>query len=125
MTPMTMEKNTMTTIDNKETTSTAAAAHDDHWSSPRIDLAADENGWRLFADLPGVLAADLELTVEERALKLQARRSDRPQSGYRRSLILPDGCDPEAITARLENGLLKVEIGSSRAARPRRIAVTA
>jgi HSP20 family protein len=49
--------------------------------------------------------------------------SEREFGAFRRSLELPQGCDPDRITAEQDNGVLTVKIARLKEATPKHIAV--
>lgn len=89
------------------------------------------------AELPGVDAKDLDLTVQQDVLTLTAKREAPVPEGYRvhrrerdaatfaESFTLPCRVDLEKTSARLEDGVLTVRMAKSPESRPRRIAVSA
>ena len=87
----------------------------------------------LTADAPGVKKADVVVTVEGGALTLTATRAtaapgrllhgERRDWTFRRTWSLPDGVDPERITASLVDGVLTLAIEKPAAQRPRQINV--
>ncbi|MCB9765078.1 MAG: Hsp20/alpha crystallin family protein [Alphaproteobacteria bacterium] len=99
----------------------------------RLDLFESDDAFLVIAEVPGVRAEDLELSVEKDTLSLSATTTE-PEPGrvverqfapvtWRRSLKLPDGIDAERITARFEDGLLRVDLPRSAAQRRRRIPI--
>jgi HSP20 family molecular chaperone IbpA len=104
--------------------------------TPPIDIYETENGLVLYADLPGVVKEGLDLQVQDNRLTLFGRvkqRDDQPgqliheeyqEGDFLRSFILSDEVDHERITARLNNGVLRVELPRASHTKPRRIEVT-
>ncbi|MCP4788381.1 MAG: Hsp20/alpha crystallin family protein [Fuerstiella sp.] len=103
--------------------------------NPPIDIYETDDGLVLYADLPGVTTEGLELQVQDNRLALFGRvRND--QNGrailheeykvgdFLRSFILSDEVDHENISARLTNGVLRVELPRSQRTEPRRIQVS-
>jgi HSP20 family protein len=88
-------------------------------------------------DLPGVDTESIQLTVEKNVLSVRAERrwqpqegaevlvSERPQGVFSRQLFLGDALDTDRISARYENGVLKVAIPVAEKAKPRRVPVDA
>lgn len=119
----------------------AAATSDALTDSPRllfnppIDIYETTEGLVLYADLPGVNAEGLDLQVQDNRLSLFGRvdsKIDPSQvihqeyqvGDYLRSFILSDEVDHERITARLNNGVLRVELPRAHRPQPRRIEVS-
>ena len=84
-----------------------------------------EQGDRLVvsADLPGLDKGDVRVEVGDGVLTIQGERRDERESdedGFRRvervygsffrAIPLPEGVNPEAIEARLENGVLEIQL---------------
>ncbi|MFM7058219.1 MAG: Hsp20/alpha crystallin family protein [Planctomycetota bacterium] len=104
--------------------------------TPPIDIYETPDGLVLYADLPGVTADSLDLQVQDKRLTLYGRV--RPADGaivrvlhqeyhagdFLRSFILSDEVDHERIQAKLNNGVLRVELPRAARAKPRRIDVS-
>ncbi|MEZ6124444.1 MAG: Hsp20/alpha crystallin family protein [Planctomycetaceae bacterium] len=103
--------------------------------NPPIDIYETPEGLVLYADLPGVTAEGLNLQVQDNRLSLFGRVTPPEASGafvhqeyqvgdYLRSFILSDEVDHERISARLNNGVLRVELPRANRTEPRRIEVS-
>lgn len=104
--------------------------------NPPIDIYETADGLVLYADLPGVTSEGLDLQVQDNRLtlfgRIQQRQDDAGtvvheeyQTGdFLRSFILSDEVDHERISARLNNGVLRVELPRATRSQPRRIEVT-
>ncbi len=90
--------------------------------TPRVDILEGAEEMQLVFDLPGVADADVDLRVERGDLSLSAEDPARGRV-YRRAFSLPDTIDPDAVTAQLVSGVLRVSLGKRSEAKPRRIAV--
>ena len=102
-----------------------------------LHLAEEETRYVLSADLPGIDPEDLELSVKGRQLTVRARRelvsppgfetTHRERSSWRfeRSISLPEQVESDPITARLVDGVLRVEIPRAARAQSRTIPVNA
>jgi HSP20 family protein len=88
------------------------------------------------AALPGAKPEDVEITVTGTTLTITAataRASDGTDDRYlvreirrgslARTIVLPQGLEPDRATARFENGLLTLSIPKAVVARPRRIRI--
>jgi HSP20 family protein len=96
---------------------------------PPVDVFESDDGLRLVVDLPGVPKDALELNFDQGLLALVARRplgegDDAPFAEFRRRFELPRWIDGDKSTARLEAGVLTVELPKADAARPRQIQVS-
>jgi HSP20 family protein len=92
----------------------------------------------LDAELPGVKADQLQLSVNDGVLTLHGRVASAPRTGFqavhreydddadfRRAFTLPDNVDAGAITANARNGVVTITLPKAKASQPRRIAVNA
>jgi len=91
---------------------------------PRVDVADDEKSIRLIAELPGVKKEDVKILLEngfltvsgEKKSEFEANeeinvfRNERLFGKFERKFELPEDINPDEITAKFENGLLKISI---------------
>lgn len=103
--------------------------------TPPVDVVEDNTGITLYADLPGVSRDKLHLHVESDTLTIEAESDlDVPEglrSGhtevelgrYRRAFTLSSELDTGAVTAELNQGVLKLRIPKAQRAQPRRISI--
>lgn len=90
---------------------------------PRYDLVRLPDSYWILMDLPGVEKSDLEITTAggeltvagtRRKLELpehgELRRSERPYGRFRRTLALASDVDANAVSAKLENGVLRITL---------------
>jgi HSP20 family protein len=103
---------------------------------PAMDLLETEDHFVLRADLPGMTEDDVNIELEDTTLTISGQRKaeheERKEGAYRverafgsfsRSLTLPQGVDPEAVTANFEHGVLEVHVPKPEQRKPRRIAI--
>ncbi len=102
---------------------------------PPVDIFEDEAGITVIADLPGVSKEALNVKVDGDALTIEGdasiaapadievRYSEVRTPRYRRSFTLSRELDAEKIEAHLRDGVLKLRIPKSEAARPKRIEI--
>jgi HSP20 family protein len=103
---------------------------------PPCDIAEDEAGITLLADLPGVSRERLAIKVTGDNLVIEGTADvpigadmellygEVPSPHYRRSFTLSRELDPAKIDAKLTNGVLRLRIPKAEEARPRRIEVS-
>lgn len=104
--------------------------------SPRVDVVENENAILVTAELPGVKADEVELTVEGDTLTLRGEkkeeheekeknhhRVERRYGSFSRSIHLPSSVDPEKVVARSKDGVLTIEIPKREDAKPRNIRI--
>ena len=103
---------------------------------PAIDVAETTEGFVIRADLPGVDAKDVEVTMDKGVLTIQGSRNtttETEEEGYKRTervsgrffrrFNLPDTTDADAIAAEAKNGVLEIRIPKQPQIQPRRIQV--
>ena len=105
--------------------------------APAVDISENDAGIELVADLPGVRKEGLAVKVDGTNLTIEGSAEiDVPQNlepihgeirsrHFRRSFTLSRELDPSRIDAKLANGVLRMHIPKSEAARPRRIEIRA
>lgn len=103
---------------------------------PATDIHEDGDRFVLKADLPGLRAEDIEITVENGTLAIKGerkferedesgnyRRFERVEGSFQRNFTLPETADPEQITASSKDGVLELVIQKRATSQPKRIAV--
>ena len=103
---------------------------------PAMDLVETADHFVLRADLPGMTEKDVNIEIEERVLTVSGERKSEHETtkeGYHRverafgkfarSLTLPEGIDPEAVSASFANGVLEVRIPKPEERKPRKISI--
>jgi HSP20 family protein len=122
---------------NKPTESSAAVQNGTsrpNYVTPRANVVETKDGYVLEAELPGVGKDGLELTVENGKLTIVGRRAAVEQRGrqlyresrvadYRRSFELDPAIDTAKISARLDQGVLTLQLPKAEAVKPRKITV--
>lgn len=104
---------------------------------PALNLWEDENAFHVEAEVPGLTLENLELQVKGSELTIAGERTfpsaenvslhrrERATGRFERLVRLPADVDVEAVEAKLVNGVLTIKAPKSKAARPRKIEVTA
>jgi HSP20 family protein len=88
---------------------------------PAADVTISDNDVVLTLDLPGLTADDVEIELVDGYLAVRGERrrpelpdgsrnahSERGYGRFERRIALPDGVDPDAITASMDNGVLSL-----------------
>lgn len=122
----------MNAVCTPETCAPAEAGHVEY-QSPDVNIYETAEGYTLEADLPGVNKAGLELSLDQNTLTITGRRKARRVEGgnyresaeadFRRVFELDPAIDANRIAARIEDGVLTLELPKAEQARPRQIAV--
>jgi HSP20 family molecular chaperone IbpA len=101
----------------------------------RVEDYTEDGNYMIRAELPGVdPEKDVEVTVESGMLTIHAERREETKhdrhsefkyGSLTRSVTLPEGADPDHITASYDQGMLTVTVSVPEEAKPaaRRIAV--
>jgi HSP20 family protein len=103
---------------------------------PAMDLVETDDHFVLRADLPGLSEEDVNIEVEDNVLTVSGERKSEAQEqregfyrversfgSFRRALTLPEGVDPEAVTAKFDKGVLEVRIPKPEQRKSRRVSI--
>jgi HSP20 family protein len=89
----------------------------------------------LTAEIPGLSAKDIELTVLGDSVTLKGERKEqakederfyrkeRPMGTFSRTVTLPDAVDPGSVKATYNTGVLKVQMNKAKEAKPKKIRI--
>jgi HSP20 family protein len=104
--------------------------------APFVDITEDEKEYLIKADLPEIKKEEIKVTVENGVLVLSGQRKfekeekgrryhriERAYGSFARSFSLPDNADPDQVNAEFNEGVLKLHVPKSEAARPKQIEV--
>jgi HSP20 family protein len=103
---------------------------------PAMDLVETPDQYVVRADLPGVPEEDVTVQMQDNVLTIAGQRAieHEPKEGYfrlerafgsfSRSLTLPDGVDPDKVTARFERGVLQIAIPKPEQKKPRQVQIS-
>ena len=105
--------------------------------SPQIDVIDTPREIFITAEIAGVEKDDLDVEINQRAIRISGRRLPRPQleqasfrlaeiqyGHFERTLNLPASIDPEVVSATYTNGLLQLRMVKSESDQPRRIPIS-
>jgi HSP20 family protein len=105
--------------------------------SPALDVAESEQAYTVTLDLPGVAKDDVKVSIEGRKVSIEAKSSkanerkdgdrvlvrERAESSFARSFVLPVELDQDRSSAKLEHGVLTLELAKRGDASVKRITV--
>jgi HSP20 family molecular chaperone IbpA len=103
--------------------------------TPAADIFENESAITVLADMPGVKAADLDIDLRDNVLTLRGRVTVPEASGesevlreYRpgtffRQFTLAESIDQARIDAKLNDGVLRLQLPKVERAKPRQITV--
>lgn len=103
---------------------------------PRVDVFERDANLVVRAELPGIDADDLDVTIEAGTLTISGSRAfeqETEEGGFhrkeifegqfKRSVLLPEGVDPESITATTKDGILEITVPKRPEVLPRKVTV--
>ena len=103
---------------------------------PVTDIYEKDDAILVRCDMPGVVQEQVDIRLDNDELEISARQSVDAPEGYdllmgeyetglfRRKFSIPQLIDRERIHARLENGVLEIELPKAEKAKPRRIEIS-
>lgn len=103
---------------------------------PALNVVEQRDNLIIKAELPGVKAEDLEVSLEGDTLSIRGKRAVRTgeekisyhrreieTGNFNRSITLPIKVNPETVQARLINGVLTVTMDKAAELKPRQVTV--
>jgi HSP20 family molecular chaperone IbpA len=127
------EKTVATTSGKQEAMSRERTRAQELYIQPPVDIYETQDGLVLLGDLPGVAPGDLDVRLEDNILTIRgkAQHAITADPVYRefelmnffRQFELSDQVDQEKITARINNGVLVLEMPKAEKAKPKQISV--
>ncbi len=128
-----MAEKTITTPQEEVVEKQEVTRSPEQYIRPAVDILESEEGLTLLADLPGINKEDLNVTMENGVLTLEARPAAGPGlrdvyrefslAGFYRQFQLPEEIDQSRASAEFTNGLLTLKLHKSEAAKPRKIPI--
>jgi HSP20 family protein len=105
--------------------------------APAVDIKEEPDKFILQADLPGVKPEDIDVSMEDGVLTIKGdkkteattdkegyKRIERTYGSFYRRFSLPDTANPDAISAKSNQGVLEIVIPKREAVQPKKINVT-
>ena len=103
---------------------------------PLINVTEDKDAYRIRAELPGIKADELDITITGKSLAIaderkiaeetdgaRYHRREREAGSFRRMVSLPGPVDAAKVEATCDSGILTVVLPKAEEAKPRQIAV--
>src|SRR5215469_16182769 len=100
------------------------------FSAPAIDMSEDDKAYRISAELPGIDAKDIDVSVSGDTLILKGEKrqekeekdknyhfSERSYGSFQRSFQLPSSIDRNKVTADFSKGVLTITLPKTAEAR--------
>ncbi len=127
---------TLVTKDHDEGVAAVERTHGGPTFSPRVDILETEVDLRVFADLPGVCAEELDIRFEDHELTIHGKAAPRHSDveplcseygigDFHRTFRIGESIDATKISADLNNGVLTLHLPKTEKVKPRRIEVKA
>lgn len=104
--------------------------------SPQVDISEDDKEYLVKADLPEMKKEEVKVTVEDGVLSISGERKsekeeknkkyhriERSYGTFLRTFTLPEDADAKKIAADFKEGVLKVHLPKSPAAKPKPVEV--
>ena len=108
---------------------------DSPWS-PSVNIAENEDGYLLTAELPGVNKEDIDIDLKDNTLTLKGEkkaekkeekenyiRVERSYGKFKRSFYVSDDIDVSKVDANFKDGVLKIKLVKKEEAKPKQIKV--
>jgi HSP20 family protein len=103
---------------------------------PLVNISEDRDHIFVRAELPGVKAADLEITIQDNSLILRGQRQipteekqvnyhrrERESGFFRRVVALPARAQADRVEATCKDGILTIKLAKPEEVKPRKIQV--
>ena len=101
---------------------------------PAVDIFESETDVTVIAEMPGVTAEGIEVTLEDNVLTLKGKKEAELETGrvllqeyesgnYQRRFTVAETIDQDKIKASMNNGMLRITLPKAEPAKPRRIEV--
>ena len=104
--------------------------------APRVDIREEDKRFVIFADVPGVDPATIDVSMDKSILTIKGERTvDTEENGskltrqervygtFHRRFSLPESADADGIGAHGRNGVLEISIPKKPETTPRRITI--
>ncbi len=103
---------------------------------PPLDVSETDTEMTIRAELPGIAAKDLEISITGSSLTLAGKkeeheekkgedfyRCERRFGAFRRVIDLPEAADPDKITAESDNGVVTIRIAKKPGIKPKHVEI--
>jgi len=103
---------------------------------PRVDVYDRENDLMVRSEVAGISPDDIEITVEGNSLTIKGARNFESEENkdnyhrkeifegsFERTILLPEGTDPEAVSATSKDGILEISVPKKPEILPHKVSV--
>ena len=106
-----------------------------NYAVPAAVLREYPEAYEIRVELPGIAKDETDLQLDGRTLTLKTRSKYQPPAGFKPVLTefertdyaistdLPELADPQALSAKMENGVLTVKVGKRAETQAKKIAI--
>lgn len=104
-------------------------------AAPEVDIFENESEILLHADMPGVIKDNIAINIDNGKMTLSGTRRLQATGAatwreftdveYRRNFAVPQSIDVNKVHAELKDGVLRLHLPKSEAAKPRQIEIKA
>jgi len=104
---------------------------------PKVNVIENENSFHLEAETPGMLKKDISVEVHNGVLTIKGHKNNHGETkkenyhirefgkqGFERNFKLSDRVNTDKVLAKIENGILKVDLPIHEQVKPQKIEVT-
>ncbi|MDX2020173.1 MAG: HSP20 family small heat-shock protein [Deltaproteobacteria bacterium] len=104
---------------------------------PSVEVKENAEGYVVKADLPGLKQEDVKITLTGNVLRIEGHRheetteekdryhvTERSYGSFARSFALPEGTNPDSVSALMKDGVLTVTIPKRPEEKPRTISIS-
>jgi len=124
----------MNAVAQQERRAVPSASPAYNYASPEVNIFETKEGYTLEAEMPGVTRHGLEITLEGNELTILGRRNQETVQGdviyresrpvdYKRVFELDPAIDSSKISARMDQGILTLELPKAERVKPRKISI--
>ncbi|ADK80812.1 Hsp20/alpha crystallin family protein [Sediminispirochaeta smaragdinae] len=113
----------------------AGGLFDRHFN-PAVDITETNDAFKVMLDLPGVNRKDVDVSIAGNVLTVKGEkkeekkregaklyRSESWNGSFQRTLSLPDGVDPDKVSAAMADGVLTITLAKREEVKPKQISV--
>lgn len=101
---------------------------------PKMDISEEEDKYFVSVDIPGLTKDDISIKAESGVIKIEGERKEERKGKYHyaerafgrfmRIFSLPDDVDSEQIVAKVNNGVLELQLPKNKKALPVEIKIS-
>ena len=96
-------------------------ADNSQWRRNIIPHDEDENGYHYFLNLAGFKKEDVDANIVDGLVTIKAKNESGSTASY--SFLLPEDTDPSRMSAKLEDGLLTIDLDKEEKVKPHKLEI--